>query len=405
MGRTCRACHSNKLLHFFDLKKIPIGHKLLDNADEASELFDLDLVICEDCGVIQITNPIDPEILYGAFNYNFSSWKQEPHQQSEVDEILKLGPFTSVIDIGCNDGFFLKALSERGVGFAVGIEPNPVPAERCRDRGFTVVNRMLDESMCQDIVNEHGHFDLLVCRQVLEHLIDIDLFFRCVDILLSQSGVLFIDVPDFEPALGLGDCSMLWEEHVSHFTASTLANLISAHGFEPASIRKYNFSGGTLAVASMRKSAASDTSNAKAEIPNIVQRANQFESSANLYGARINAALNRVRAKGFGTVMYGVGGRGCIAANVHGFGDKIDFVVDDQPERIGKFMPGACLPIRPTANLIEVDWPQICVLAVGNENESKVKERLLKSARSPIKFASIFGPTDIWLELETLEKI
>ena len=386
-----------------DLEEISIGHRLLETPDESAERFTLDLVTCGDCGVIQLTNPIDPQILYGSFNYNFSSWKQEPHQKSEIDEILAHGPYESVVEIGCNDGLFLQALSKHGVRLAVGIEPNPVSAERCRDRGFTVVNRMVDESMCQEMIAERGKFDLVVCRQVLEHLTDIDLFFRCVEILLSENGVLFIDVPDFEPALDLGDCSMLWEEHVSHFTASTLANLISTHNFAPTRIQKHDFSGGTIAVLSKRSGTTPSGTDARAEVRDLVQRAGQFESKAKKYGEHLKRALTAVRAKGYGTVMYGVGGRGCISVNLHGFGPLIDFIVDDQPERIGKFMPSACLPIRPSAALVEADWPQLCLLAVGNENEENVKDRVLKSAKSPIKFASIFGPTDIWRELESIE--
>lgn len=86
---------------------------------------------------------IDPEILYRQFNYNFSSWKPEPHQADELDTIAKFSKHQSVFEIGCNDGLFMDKLRERGAKVLVGVEPNPVSGKIARERGIKVYSDMI----------------------------------------------------------------------------------------------------------------------------------------------------------------------------------------------------------------------------------------------------------------------
>lgn len=214
------------------------------------------MLACGECGLPQIVKPIDPDILYRQFNYNFSSWKPEPHQVDELDTIAKLSKHQSVFEIGCNDGLFMDKLRERGAKVLVGVEPNPVSGKIARERGIKVYSDMISPALCDDAVAQAGKFDLVVSRQVLEHIVDFENFFDCVKIALRDDGLLFIDVPDFAPGSTAGDLSVLWEEHVSYFTEPTLLALLARHGFEAVSVKKYNFSGGSLAVAARRAGAA-----------------------------------------------------------------------------------------------------------------------------------------------------
>ena len=228
---------------------MPIAHRLLRNRDEPEERFPFEVWACGDCGLPQIVKPIDPDILYRQFNYNFSSWKPEPHQPDELDTIAKFTQHRSVFEIGCNDGLFMEKLRERGAKVLVGVEPNPVSGKIARERGIKVYPDMISPALCRDAVSHAGKFDLVVSRQVLEHIVDFENFFTCVKLVLREDGLLFIDVPDFAPGSSVGDLSVLWEEHVSYFTEATLLALLARHGFEAVSVKKYDFSGGSLAIA------------------------------------------------------------------------------------------------------------------------------------------------------------
>jgi len=378
---------------------MPIAHRLLHSKDEQEERFPFEVFACGNCGLLQIVKPIDPDILYRQFNYNFSSWKPEPHQPDELDTIAAFTKHESVFEIGCNDGLFLAKLRERGAKVLVGVEPNPVSGKIARERGIKVYPDMISPALCHDAVAHAGKFDLVIARQVLEHIVDFENFFQCVKLALRDDGLLFIDVPDFTPGSTVGDVSVLWEEHVSYFTEPTLLALLARHGFEPLSVKKYNFSGGSLAVAA-RPTGAGIT------VPAVSSGVGErFGQRAREYGARLRPILGRARDSGMQIAIYGAGCRACTFTNTHGLADFVQLSVDDQKERQGLFLPGTRIPIGSPEELNSESTPLICLLAVNQENEAKVSQRLRENLKRPLHIASIFAPSDIWSELDRLETV
>jgi SAM-dependent methyltransferase len=393
----CRLCHSTDLRPVIDLGPMPIAHRLLRSKDEREERFRFEVFACGHCGLPQIVKPIDPDILYRQFNYNFSSWKPEPHQVDELDTIASFTGHRSVFEIGCNDGLFMSKLRERGAEVLVGVEPNPVSGKIAQERGIKVYPEMTSPALCRDAVAQSGKFDLVVSRQVLEHIVDFENFFDCVKIVLRDDGLLFIDVPDFAPGSAAGDVSVLWEEHVSYFTEATLLALLARHGFEPISVKKYNFSGGSLAVAARRKQTEVTTAALSSGV------GEKFGQRAREYGARFRPMLDQARNNGMQVAIYGAGCRACTFTNAHGLADLVQLSVDDQKERQGLFLPGTRIPIRSPEELSAGSAPLICLLAVNQENETKVSGRLRERLKRPLHIVSIFAPSDIWAELDRLE--
>jgi SAM-dependent methyltransferase len=378
---------------------MPIAHRLLRSKNEQEERFPFEVLACGNCGLPQIVKPIDPDILYRQFNYNFSSWKPEPHQPDELETIGKFTNHESVFEIGCNDGLFMARLGERGAKVLVGVEPNPVSGKIASERGIKVYPDMLSPALCQDAVTRSGKFDLVVARQVLEHLVDFENFFECVKLALRDDGLLFIDVPDFAPGSAVGDVSVLWEEHVSYFTEPTLLALLARHGFEPVSVKKYNFSGGSLAIASRRATGATTAPTAPSGV------GERFGQCAREYGARLRPLLERARGNGADIAIYGAGCRACTFTNTHKMSDLIQLSVDDQRERQGMFLPGTRIPIASPEELNGSSAPLICLLAVNQENEAIVSDRLRAKLNRPLHIALIFAPSDIWSELDRLETV
>ena len=395
----CRLCHSADLRPVIDLGETPIAHRLLRHRDEPEERFPFEVLACGDCGLPQIVKPIDPDILYRQFNYNFSSWKPEPHQPDELDTIGKSTQYHSVFEIGCNDGLFLDRLRERGAKVLVGVEPNPVSGKIARERGIKVYPDMISPALCHDAVVHAGKFDLVVARQVLEHIVDFENFFACVKLALRDDGLLFIDVPDFAPGSLVGDLSVLWEEHVSYFTESTLLALLARHGFEAVSVKKYDFSGGSLAIAARLAGGKVTAPPAPAGV------GERFGKRAREYGARLRPLLAKARENGIQVAIYGAGCRACTFTNAHELADLIELSVDDQRERQGLFLPGTRIPIRSPEDLRAQSAPLVCLLAVNHENDAKVSGRLRENLTRPLHIVSIFAPSDIWRELDRLEPV
>ncbi len=397
----CRLCGNQELRLLIDLGNQPIAHRLLDKPEEEFT-HPLRLHFCEACGLGQISNPIDPEVLYRGYNYCFSSWKPEPHRETELNLICAHKQNAKIFEIGCNDGLFLEQLKLRGQKVCVGLEPNAFAKQIATEqRGLHVYETFLDTATCQDALKRYGRFDLVMARQVLEHVSEIKLFFQCVDSLLADDGLVFIDVPDVGPGLLAGDCTIVWEEHVNYFTENVLARALDRFSFTPVAFDKFNYSGGTLAVLARRKT-ATDQFTPTQDFHRLAQ---EFSERVKAYRKKLLMALQQARKSFQNVVIYGVGCRACTLINGLDLGKAIDFAVDDQVERQGKLMPGSLLPIRSPSVLATPGAKSLVILAVNQENENKVK-RNLKSAcpDSSFQFLSVLGPTFIHDELESLTR-
>jgi SAM-dependent methyltransferase len=284
---------------------MPIAHRMLRSRDQNEDSFPLAATVCEACGLQQIAEPIDPNILYRDFNFNFSSWKIEPREPDELDTIHSFLRPNRVFEIGCNDGRFLEKLRNRGAKVLVGVEPNSISSEIARKRGIEIYHDMVRRPLSEDAVAKHGKFDLVVSRQVLEHIDNFEEFFDSVDCTLADDGYLFIAVPDFSPGRAAGDVSVLWEEHVNYFTEETLLALLAWKGFEAVSVRQYNFSGGSLAVTARRGKSRPSPFNASAS----VTASEQFGKLVSEYGRRIVRILTRLQRNGTHIAIYGAGCR------------------------------------------------------------------------------------------------
>src|SRR5688572_10407094 len=109
----CRLCGSANLSVLLDLGRQTIAHRFLEKpGTELTHPLRIDL--CDDCGLGQICNPIDPVLLYKDYNYCFSSWKPEPHRNTELDLLCAHKKNAKIFEIGCNDGLFLEQMRLRG---------------------------------------------------------------------------------------------------------------------------------------------------------------------------------------------------------------------------------------------------------------------------------------------------
>jgi SAM-dependent methyltransferase len=401
MSYECLLCKSKDMNTVVELKNIPIAHNLLASKDQSYNLFDLSYSICCKCGLVQNINPVPPDILYSGYNYNFSGWKFEPHFEKELDTIIAHGLPNSAFEIGSNDGKFLQGLFERGVKKAYGTEPNPAPYEvSTKLTNLCVFNSMITEAVADHAIDHNGgKFDLVCSRHVLEHVADLANFIKCSKKLLSDDGLLYIHVPDATGLLGLGDFSLLWEEHISFFTAVTLKKLLALHGFQVFEKHEYNFSGGTVAV--LARSASARTGEMLSQdVESEIKLAQEFAEQGIKYGECLRALLEKARNRGYEVALYGVGGRASVQINAHGLGKLIDYALDDQPERQGKFLPGTGIHIRPGKSLSDGTSPVLMLLAVNNESEDKVIKAASAASDRVISYMSILGPKNIHDEID-----
>ena len=396
----CKCCGSDKLQVLIDLGIHPVAHNLLvDKNQEDAVRHPLCLHYCKDCGFIQINDPISPELLYKKYNFCFSGWKNQPHISAEI-ELLKRhvkNKEIRILEIGCNDGVFMKPLEEVGFNHIVGIEPNPYASKEAETAGFEILNVMFDKIAAIQLKEQYGHFDMVVLRQVLEHIPDLEDFFEALDLVLNGERLLFIEVPDFSNALQFGDCSTIWEEHPNYFTYQILEYLLNRKGYEIEEKMFFDFSGGAMSVLA-RKS----DSILMYKPDYDRQQYDVFAKNVQKYAVKLRMALKKVREDGKKVFLYGTGARACTLVNGLGLGSEIDYAIDDQQEKQGYFMPGCRLQIISLDKALELSGG-IFLLAVNHENESTVTKKILfGKGRAIRKIISLFSPNDLLHEVEKL---
>lgn len=401
--RKCKCCGSVELHILIDFGMQPVAHNLLDNKEQKDDFKHLlRLHYCENCGFVQINDPIPPEQLYTKYNYCFSGWKRQPQIQAEIELLDKYisNKNINILEIGCNDGVFLKPLYKAGYKNIVGIEANRYAAKEAMSENYDILNIMFDKNAAEKIKEQYHCFDLIVMRHVLEHIPDLDEFFEALNCLLDGENLIFIEVPDFGNALEFGDCSTIWEEHPNYFTYDVLEYMLNAKGYIIIGTSFYDFSGGSMCVLA-RKTGKPVINDVKREM----FKYRNFSSVVNDYGLKLKLALEGVHKNGEKIFLYGTGARACTLVNGLGMGEYIDYAVDDQKEKQGHYMPGCHLSIISLEQANNIAQQGLFLLAVNHENEEIVSNKILSFYNAKeVKAISLFAPNDIFRELDKISE-
>lgn len=403
----CKCCGSAKLKLLIDFGMQPVAHNLLENEKQEDPFkHPLCLHYCEDCGFAQINDPISPEYLYTKYNYCFSEWKRQPQIPAEIDLLNRniKNKDIRILEIGCNDGVFLKPLSEAGYKNIVGIEANLYAANNAKAYGFDILTDMFDESLARKLKEQYIFFDMVVLRHVLEHIPDLNAFFEAVDLLLHGEQLLFIEIPDFANALKYGDCSTIWEEHPNYFTGDVLEFLLGIKGYTIIEKSFYDYSGGSVCVLAKKIGAAE----LRAGVNGNSALYEKFPDVVHNYAIKLKSTLKKAHEKKK-IFLYGTGSRACTLINGLGVGEEIDYAVDDQKEKQGYYMPGCRLPIISLAEAVERNTGgghmAIFLLAVNHENEEIVSKNIMSSCHGEdVKIVSLFAPNDIFEEVKKIDE-
>ena len=193
----CRLCHKQEVELLIDFGKQPIVHNLLEAQNLSYEKYPFKLGVCSSCGFLQLTDCIAPEILYENY-FTVSGWKNQPHVQRLIEvtqQMTGLNENSRLLEIGCNDGCFLSSLKEHGINNLIGIEPTKDASKIAIEKGLDIHNIFFTEKTTKEVF-EKKSFDVLVTRQVLEHIVDLNDFLQSINFVLKDDGFLVIEIPD-----------------------------------------------------------------------------------------------------------------------------------------------------------------------------------------------------------------
>ena len=384
----CRLCDSDKLRSILDLGATPPCEKFLTAAelDDPEPTYPLHLRVCEDCLLLQIPALITPEDTFTEYAYYSSysdSWVQ--HAKAFVTDSvdrLGLGPESLVVEVASNDGYLLQHVVAAGIP-CLGIEPSVNVGASARERGVPTETAFLDESSAARVRSQHGPAQLVVANNVYAHIPDLLGFTRALRLLLDDQGWLSIEVHHALDLVRHAQFDTVYHEHFQYYTVLSAMRALATADLAVVDVERLSTHGGSIRLRARPLAAAGEPSDRVRDV--LAEEADaglhevdgylQLESRTQAIRQELLGFLLECRADGKRVVGYGAPGKGNTLLNYAGIrADLLEYIVDRNPYKHGRFTPGTRIPIFDPARLAQ-DRPDV-VLALPWNLERELTEQL-----------------------------
>jgi SAM-dependent methyltransferase len=373
--QSCRSCGGSQLETFLDLGETPLADRLLTDADldKPELIFPLRVAFCKDCSLVQITETVNPKILFAdAYPYfsSFSPALLKHSRENALDLIARrgLGPNSFVVELASNDGYLLKNYVEAGIR-VLGIDPADGPAAAAEKIGVPTRCAFFTRDLAETLHAEGIRSDVIHANNVLAHVADTNGFVAAIARLLKEDGVAVIEAPYNEPLVEHCEFDTIYHEHLCYFSVTALDKLFRRHGLYLNELKHLSIHGGSLRLyvephervgASVKDQLAHEA----ARGINGIDYFRDFSAKVDVLKRDLLALLQRLKSEGATIAAYAAAAKGATLINTIGIGSKlVDFVVDRNVHKQGKFMPGQHIPIRSTEALLEVQPDYVLMLA------------------------------------------
>jgi len=362
---TCRSCGDRRLTTILELGVTPLANRLLsaDKLGDTEPTFPLTLQFCSSCSLVQLREPIDPEVLFTEYLY-FSSFSDPMvnHADTLAKELIQvqaLGPARLVVEVASNAGYLLQHFPRLWVP-ALGIAPAPINAKVASDRGIPTLPRFFGEPLAGELIAEGRLADALIGINVLGHVDDLNGFVAAIKTVLKPAGIVVVEVPYVRRMVEGNDFDTIYHEHLHYFSITSLEYLFRRHGLTMVTAHELDIHGGSVRIQAMH----SDRAGARPEVERFLEEeARCGMNGANYYkdfgkraaGVRtsLHLMLTALKQEGRTIAAYGAAAKGITLLSYTGItAATLDFVVDRSPYKQNHFLPGLHLPILPPAALL-----------------------------------------------------
>jgi len=380
----CRHCDAELTDSVVDLGMSPLCESYLpsDRLDSMEPFYPLHVSVCRKCLLVQLNQYVTADHIFTEYAY-FSSFSTAwlKHAEDYVDMIslrLQLSAKSFVVELASNDGYLLQYFVKKGIP-CLGIEPAANVAEVARGKGVDTQVAFFGRESAAELVAKRGAADLIIGNNVLAQVPDINSFVGGVAVALSPSGTATFEFPHLKTLFEQNQFDTIYHEHFSYFSLLSAETIFAAHGLTLFDVEELWTHGGSLRVY-LRP--AADTSRPVSErVLELRQREEllgyrdmatytRFEEQVRATKRKLLALLIEAKSQGKKVVGYGAPGKGNTLLNYCGIReDFLEFTVDRNPYKQGKFLPGTHIPIYAPERLDEAKPDYILILPWNFKDE------------------------------------
>jgi len=374
----CRHCGTELSLPFIDLGSAPPSNAYLtEEALRAPDTwYPLRILACTECWLVQTEDYAHCSEFFSADYAYFSSFSTTWLQHAEnyvntMSERFDLGEESHVVEVASNDGYLLQYVKARGIP-CLGVEPTASTARAARDKGIEVVEEFFGVKLATRLVEAGKSADLAAANNVLAHVPDINDFVAGFAMLLKPAGVATFEFPHLLKLVQQNQFDTIYHEHFSYLSLTAVRRIFERSGLAVFDVEELPTHGGSLRVYAQRSDTGQRESSDRvskllaAEVDAGVTRADfyaGFQPKADRVKNDLLSFLIAAKSAGKTVAAYGAAAKGNTLMNYAGIRpDLIEFVVDRNPAKQGKYMPGSRIPIVGEAQLTVVKPDYVVIL-------------------------------------------
>ena len=356
----CRFCGAKLQHSLVDLGMSPLCESYVspEKANQMEAFYPLHVYVCGNCFLAQLQQYVSREEIFNEYAY-FSSYSDSwlEHAKRYTDMIvsrLGLNGRSTVMELASNDGYLLQYFVQKKIK-AIGVEPAANVAAAAERNGVPTVVKFFGRETAKELVAQFEQVDLLIGNNVLAQVPDLNDFVGGMKTVLKPNGVITMEFPHLMRLMNENQFDTIYHEHFSYFSFIAAEKIFARHGIELFDVEELSTHGGSLRVYGRHKEDnAEPIGNRVIELRRREHDAgfSQIETYRN-FGEQVKETKRKllefligVRRKGKSVVGYGAPGKGNTLLNYCGIRtDFIDYTVDRNPYKQGKFLPGTHIPI------------------------------------------------------------
>ncbi len=373
---TCRLCDSKNLELVIHLNPIPAADRYVsaDQKGKPQELYPLDLYLCLTCGHAQLLDVVEASELFRDYLYMTStSLGLVEHFKNYANEVCSAFPFAKdsrVVEIGSNEGVLLNFFKQKGFR-VLGVDPAKQIAEKATGAGLETWPEFFTKAIAEKIRNERGAAAIVAANNVFAHNDDLAGMADGVRLLLQPDGIFVFEANYLGDLVEKKLFDIIYHEHLSYHSVKPLQSFLARHGLELIHVKRVPTKVGSIrCVAQLangpRKRDQSVDALLAFEKERKLDRPETFRAldrELQKMRARMNELIAGLKKEGKKIAGYGAAPSSTTLIYFFGLQPVMDFIVDDNPLKQGRFSPGCHLPVIPSDNLVKLKPDYVIVLA------------------------------------------